>query len=185
MLDVLISSRTRIKLLLKFFLNSSTRGYLRALEQEFGESTNAIRVELNRLEEAGMLQSSQEGNRRYFQANREHPLFDQVHQILLKTFGIDQIMEKVVHRLGDLQTVYLVGRLARGLDSPVIELAIVGEPDRDYLGHLSDRAGVLIGRKIETQVLDPKTFTEALLGAHFLLLYHNDLPVNAGQPFNP
>ena len=50
MLETLISSKTRIKLLLKFFLNSKTKSYLRNLESEFGESTNAIRVELNRLE---------------------------------------------------------------------------------------------------------------------------------------
>ena len=55
MIETLISSKTRIKLLLKFFLNSNTTAYLRSLESEFGESTNAIRIELNRLEEAGML----------------------------------------------------------------------------------------------------------------------------------
>ena len=55
MIETLISSKTRIKLLLKFFLNSNTTSYLRSLESEFGESTNAIRVELNRLENAGML----------------------------------------------------------------------------------------------------------------------------------
>lgn len=57
MIEALISSKTRIKLLLKFFLNSSNRAYLRGLEEEFGESTNAIRLELNKLEKAGMVSS--------------------------------------------------------------------------------------------------------------------------------
>ena len=57
MLDSIITSKTRIKLLLKFFLNSETKSYLRNLEQEFGESTNGIRVELNRLEGAGLLKT--------------------------------------------------------------------------------------------------------------------------------
>lgn len=175
MIDVLISSRTRIKLLLKFFLNSGTRGYLRALEQEFGESTNAIRVELNRLEEAGMLESSLEGNRRYFRANRAHPLFDQVHQILLKTIGIDQVLEKVIHRLGNVRQVYLTGQLASGLDSPVIELDLVGSPDERYLQQLCLRAGDMIHRRIETRIHDPRTFSEASLGPCHLLLYHADL----------
>ena len=52
-LDTLITSRTRVKLLMKFFLNSRTTSYLRDLENEFDESTNAIRVELNRFEKAG------------------------------------------------------------------------------------------------------------------------------------
>ena len=51
MLDTLITSKTRIKLLLKFFLNAQTKSYLRSLEGEFGESTNAIRLELNKFEE--------------------------------------------------------------------------------------------------------------------------------------
>ena len=53
MIETLISSKTRIKLLLKFFLNSNTTAYLRGLEEEFGESTNSIRLELNRFEKAG------------------------------------------------------------------------------------------------------------------------------------
>ena len=53
MIEALISSKTRIKLLLKFFLNSKTTSYLRGLEAEFGESSNAIRIELNRFEKAG------------------------------------------------------------------------------------------------------------------------------------
>ena len=57
MLDTLVTSKTRIKLLMKFFLNPGTRAYLRSLADEFGESTNSVRVELNRLSEAGLLGS--------------------------------------------------------------------------------------------------------------------------------
>ncbi len=74
MLETLISSKTRIKLLLKFFLNSKTTSYLRGLESEFGDSTNAIRLELNRLEKAGMLTAFMQGNKKMFTANTDHPL---------------------------------------------------------------------------------------------------------------
>ena len=50
MIETLISSKTRVKLLLKFFLNSRNTAYLRNLEEEFEESTNGIRVELNKFE---------------------------------------------------------------------------------------------------------------------------------------
>jgi len=60
-LDSLITSQTRVKLLLKFFLNPERRSYLRELAEEFGESTNSVRVELNRLNEAGLLTSFDEG----------------------------------------------------------------------------------------------------------------------------
>ena len=61
MLESLITSKTRTKLLLKFFLNPGTSAYLRGLAEEFGESTNGVRVELNRLSEAGLLESADEG----------------------------------------------------------------------------------------------------------------------------
>ena len=70
MIEALISSKTRIKLLLKFFLNSSNKSYLRGLETEFGDSTNGIRLELNKLEEAGLLKTRIKGNKKIFQPNK-------------------------------------------------------------------------------------------------------------------
>ena len=57
MIETLISSKTRVKLLFKFFLNKETTAYLRGLENEMGESTNAIRIELNKFEKAGLLKA--------------------------------------------------------------------------------------------------------------------------------
>ena len=83
MLETLISSKTRIKLLLKFFLNDKATSYLRGLENEFGDSTNSIRQELNRFEKAGMLVSYTEGNKKYFKANTRHPLYQDTHNLLM------------------------------------------------------------------------------------------------------
>jgi hypothetical protein len=83
LLQTLITSKTRLRLLLKFFLNSNTTSWLRDMETEFGESTNAIRSELLRLEEAGMLTSGLAGNKKMYRANVEHPLFGEIHQLLL------------------------------------------------------------------------------------------------------
>src|SRR5664280_3390154 len=134
MINALITSETRIKLLRKFFLNSRTTAHLRGLETEFGESSNAIRIELNRFEEAGLLHSLREGNKKVFQANPEHPLFGEIHSIIMKEAGIDRVIDKVIHRLGNLICIYLTGDFARGKDSPVIDLILVGENiDREYL----------------------------------------------------
>ncbi len=148
MIETLISSKMRIKLLLKFFLNSHSRSYLRGLESEFGDSTNAIRLELNRFEKAGMLTSYTEGNKKYFQANTGHPLFNEVHNILIKYIGFDTIIDTVIERLGEIKEVYIIGKLANGLDSPVIDLLFTGDIDEDYLVHLIRKAESLIKRKI-------------------------------------
>lgn len=148
MIETLISSKTRIKLLLKFFLNSNTTAYLRSLETEFGESTNGIRVELNRLEEAGMLCTETKGNRKYFKANVMHPLYADVHNILLKQIGIDQIIEKVISRMGDLTAVYLSGEFSKGNDSAIIDLIFVGNVNKEYLLQLIEKVETFIHRKI-------------------------------------
>ena len=96
MIDSLITNKTRIKLLLRFFLNSGARCYLRGLETEFGESTNSIRLELNRFEEAGLLVSSMDKNKKVFRANQQHPLFDDIQSIVKKSIGLDQLVDKVV-----------------------------------------------------------------------------------------
>ncbi len=148
MIEALISSKTRIKLLLKFFLNSSNKAYLRHLEKEFGESTNAIRVELDRFEDAGMLMAETEGNKKIYKANLQHPLYNEVHSIVRKYVGLDRIVEYVVSRLGNVEKVYLAGSFARGLDSPIIDLIIVGQVDKLYLVELVEKAEALINRKI-------------------------------------
>jgi len=150
----LISSKTRVKLLLKFFLNGSTTSYLRELESEFGESTNAIRLELNKMEDAGMLESYSEGNKKFFKANRKYPLFNEIHSILLKYVGLDQVLENVLTRLGHLDKAYLDGSFAKGRDSGVIDLILVGQLDKSYLIQLVEKAEKLIKRKIRYLIYD-------------------------------
>lgn len=156
MLGTLITSQTRIKLLKKFFLNCGTRSHLRGLEAEFNESSNAIRIELNRLEEAGLLNSCREGNKKIYQANIKHPLFKDIHNIILKETGIDRVIEKVIHRLGDPISVYLTGDFARGKGSQVIELILVGRDiDREYLDRKIIQAGEMVSRRIDCILVDP------------------------------
>ncbi len=156
MIDALISSKTRIKLLLKFFLNSHATAYLRSLESEFGESSNGIRVELNRLENAGLLVSSNAGNKKIFQANTAHPLFNDIHNIIMKYIGFDQIIENVIQRLGDVQRVYLVGEFSKGVDSQIIDLVFFGDFDKNYLMELIGKAEKLIKRKIRYLLYEEK-----------------------------
>ncbi len=178
MIETLISSKTRIKLLLKFFLNSRTTAYLRSLESEFGDSTNSIRVELNKLEKAGMLSSAMSGNKKIFKANTKHPLFEEIHNILLKHIGLDQVIENVVERLGKVKRVYLVGGFAKGLDSQIIDLIFVGSIDKTYLLNLIEKAENMIQRKIRYLIYEEEELTEEQLkemNPERLLLWSADI----------
>jgi hypothetical protein len=153
MLETLISSKTRVKLLLKFFLNPASKSYLRGLESEFGESTNAIRMELNRFEEAGLLNSAMEGNKKMFGANTKHPLFSPLQNLIRSYVGIDHLIENVIENLGDVKAVYLTGDLARGIESHIIDLIIIGNKiDQIYLTKLTKKAESFLKRKIRHAV---------------------------------
>jgi len=144
--------------LLKFFLNAGTKAYLRGLEEEFGESTNAIRLELNRLEEAGMISAQAEGNKKVFSANKTHPLFGELHSILLKYVGIDQIIENVLSGLGEVNKVYLTGQFAKGLDDQIIDLEIIGKVKVSYLAELVEKAQAALTRKIRYVVFSEEEY---------------------------
>jgi len=182
MLDTLITSKTRIKLLLKFFLNSNASSYLRNLEGEFKESTNGIRLELNKFEKAGLLQSHMSGNKKLYQANTGHPLFRDIHNILLKYIGFDQILKSVISKLGNVHKVYLVGSFARGVDSSVIDLLLVGDDiNREYLARLTGKGENLIKRKMRYLIYKKDEFEDIIEGYgkdEILLLWTE----NGGKP---
>lgn len=172
MLQSLITSKTRIRLLLKFFLNSQTTGYLRSLESEFGESTNSIRVELNRLEKAGLLGSASKGNKKIYFANTNHPLFNDINNILKKFVGIDQLVEQVISKIDDLQFAYLTGDFAKGTNSPVIDLALVGNNlDQISIDQLILNAEQQIGRAINHVVLTETDLHQLFENKPLLLIW--------------
>lgn len=175
MLETLISSKTRIKLLLKFFLNANAKGYLRSLEQEFGESTNAIRLELNKFEEAGMLSSESEGNKKVYSANRQHPLFENLHGLVMKYVGLDKIVGKITARLGRVEKVYLVGDYAEGRDGGIIDLFVLSpELNLEYFIILIDRAEAEIKRKIRYVHFKNRTEIDKMLQQQsHLLIWEN------------
>ena len=148
-----------MKLLLKFFSNSATRAYLRGLAQEMGESTNAVRVELNRLTEAGLLNHEPDGNTVLYKANTKNPFFKELHRLVMKYMGLDHIIEQVVQKVGKLELALINGDYAQGRDSGIVDLVLVGEDfDEKYLGMLHKRAEEISKRKIRILTLSSEEF---------------------------
>lgn len=162
MLDTLITSKTRLKMLLRFFLNSNSSAYLRELAKEFGESTNSIRHELNNLSSAGYLVAREEGRSIYYSANTKHPLYPEIKTLVHKYLGIDKLLDNVIHkvlaRLGTLQLAMITGDYAEGRDSGIIDLVMVGDIDQAYLQECVRKAERLIHRKVRTLVLSEGEF---------------------------
>lgn len=156
MLDTIISSQTRLKLLIKFFLSEKNQGYLRGLEKEFHESSNSIRIELKKFIDAGLLISEFQGKKRYYKANPNHPMFNDLQQIVCKSVGINQILNCNVTEAINLEALFIIGKLARGLDSETIEMALVGiDMDIEYIEQRIKFAEKQINRSIMYMVCTP------------------------------
>ena len=150
---------------------------MRGLESEFGESTNAIRLELNRFEEAGLLSFSMDKNKKIFHANLNHPLYNEIQSIVKKSAGLDQLIEKVIHKLGNVTRAYITGRIARGLDDNEIEFLLVGdEIDKDYLEALIKKVQPIIKKKVKCFILKCDEEKNYLMGFPERLLLWEDNP---------
>ena len=147
-LETLIVSSVRVKLIRKFFLNPHNEGYLRGLEQELEEPSNSIRLELNRLFEAGLLTTEFRANRRYFKANFRNAYAEDLHRLLRKEIGIPQVEFHLKPQLSKLEAIYLSGNLARGMESSIMDLVLVGDAHRIPLLRRINHLEKLNGRKI-------------------------------------
>lgn len=168
LLGPLITSKTRLKLLLRFFVNQELSGYLQGLSKELEENTNSIRVELNRMEEAGLLCAEEQGRRKIYRVNKSHPLTSDLTSILRKVTGIDELVDRVVNRIGEnLQQVWITGELAKGIESEMLDVVLVGSGlDQGYITELMGKVEQQLSKTVHYAIvgsISPSQATQSLL----------------------
>ena len=150
MLNQLITSKTRLRLLIKFFISQANRGYLNGLASEFNESTNSIRKELNHLSEAGYLEKYKDNNKVAYKANVNHPMFEILQKVFFKHLGLEDIIEHVLAQMGEVEQIHLIGDYAKGLDTGNIEVLLLGDQlNNAYITQLEEKIENLIERKVQ------------------------------------
>jgi hypothetical protein len=158
LLSGLISSKTRVRLLVRFFFNPQARSYLRELAKEFNVSSNAVREELNQLTKTRLLTSTPNGRRVYYQANTAHPLFPELRSMVCKVIGLDQVVDGIVRRLGKVDRAFLIDDYAEGKDSGIIDILLVGDVNRYHLEDLTQKTERYIHRRIRSLVISKEEF---------------------------
>lgn len=143
-------------MLVKFFINAANSGYLNGLAVEFGESTNAIRRELNNLSDAGYLTQWKSKNKIIYSANTKHPLFTILQKVIRKHLGLEQIVDSILKQMGDVNKIILIGDYAQGRDSGTIEVIIIAkEIDEVYIKKLQQKLKDVIERSVEFYINSP------------------------------
>jgi hypothetical protein len=121
-----------------------------------------VREELNQLTSTGLLKSEKSGRQVFYTANQKHPLFPELKSMVSKVMGIDQVIDSIVNRLGDLEQAYLIDDYAEGKDRGIIDLLLVGNIDQYHLNDLSRKTERYIKRKIRSLVLTKDEYKNLL-----------------------
>ena len=180
MLETLITSKTRLRILVKFFINTANNGHLRGLAEELNESTNAIRKELNHLYEAGYLEKEAKLNKISYKANIKHPLFTTLQKIVFQHVGLDAIVEMILNRMGKVSKIVVIGDYANGIDSGNIEVVIVGDKlNESYIDQLSGKIETEIKRKVQFLV------TPEYIKQGFVIYENKNFIVNSSDSQQP
>lgn len=170
----LITSKMRIKIIMRLFMNPSRHAYLRELANEFNASPSHIKEELEQLKAANLLKSKKNGRQILFSANRKHPIFNELTSMVQKAVGMDKILDSIIRRLGDLERAIVIGDYAEGKDTGIIDLVLVGNIDHYNLQDLTAKTEKYIDRKIRTLVLDKqeyKRLENKFLDGPFIVLW--------------
>ncbi|NNE37482.1 MAG: winged helix-turn-helix transcriptional regulator [Gammaproteobacteria bacterium] len=152
--DGLITSKMRVRILMRLFLNPDQKSYIRELADEMHASSSQVSEELKKLTATGLLQTEKTGRQINYQANQTHPLYPELHSMVKKSLGMDRILDSILERLGDLQAAYLLDDYAQGKDTGLVDLLLVGDIDRENLDDLVKKTEKYINRKIRTIVLN-------------------------------
>ena len=173
----LITSKMRVRILMRMFLNPDQPTYLRALATEFGASPSQVREELQNLAGAGLISGTRAGRQTLYRANEKHALFPELHSMVRKALGMDQILDSIIARLGDLEKAVLIDDYAAGRDSGLVDLVLVGRIDENNLKDLVQKTEKYIGRRIRTLVVSPAEFADfqkVLAGRPQLVLWSSN-----------
>lgn len=160
MLEALISSKVRVKLLTLFLLNPESEFYIREIVRMTGENINGVRRELANLESFGLLTGRRRGNQQYFTVNLDFFLYNDLQQLVLKTEGVARVIRENLSPLQDIECIFIYGSFARGTAGgrSDIDLFIVGDLNEEVLiplVHASERA---INREINYTLMHGSEF---------------------------
>lgn len=129
LLDI-ITSKVRVKILDLFFSDIKEMYHVRGIVRAIKEEINAVRRELERLENAGLLKKENRGNRLYYYLNNDYPLFGDLLSMVCKTTGLGNEIIQNKNKIGRLSLVMFSGKFARKKDrkrEDSVDVLVVGE----------------------------------------------------------
>ena len=164
MLQRLLTSKTRVKLLTLFLTNPEREMYIREIARSTNENINAIRRELSNLEEIGLLTSTRKGNAKYYTVNKNMPIYNELTNIILKTEGVARILQENLSEIGEIKTVFIYGSFAskKARINSDIDLFIIGTVNEKQMIRHIKKLEKKLSREINYVLFEPNEFKERI-----------------------
>ena len=126
MLANLITSKNRLRLLVKFFITAGNEDFLRGLATELHENRNAVHKEWNNLDVNCYSVREEQESKIFYHANKQRTFFSLLQQIVRKCIWLDYIIEAFVSNLGEVLRIFLIGDHTKFFATGAMEVVIEG-----------------------------------------------------------
>jgi len=160
MLQDLMVSKVRVKLLKVFLSQPKEMFYIRQLVRLLKEEINAVRRELQRMEKLGMVKKENRGNRIYYWFNKDYSLYGDLLSMVAKSAGLGGEIVKRKGKLGRIRFALISGKMVRGLDvkPDEVDLLVVGDLELKQLADLVKSFESKIDREVNYSVMSKEEF---------------------------
>jgi len=158
-LAALFPSRTLVDVLTLLVLHPDEEMYQRAIATRTGCTLLQAQRALRRVEAAGLVAKVHRGNRAYYRARRDHPAFEELKRLLLRTVALgDALREALAPLRGRLSLAFVHGSVARGDETPAsdVDLFAVGELGLRAAARVLGPAGRALGREFSPVLYTPQ-----------------------------
>lgn len=167
MLPELLSSETRAEIFRLLFGVTDTELHLREIQRQSGMEVRSIQIELARLSKLDLVVPRRSGNRLYYRANRDHPLFPEIKGLVLKTSGLADLLRDGLNGL-DVRLAFVFGSIAAGEETgrSDIDLMVIGACPLRKLAPRLESIEHKTGREVNPVVFSEKEFHEKCRSRH-------------------
>lgn len=158
-LALLLSSGVKAELFRLLFGIGTHELHVRELERQSGFALSTVRQELKNLVRLGLVHARQSGNRTYYRGNSTHPLYPEIHNLVLKTSGLADVLRDALGKVG-IQVAFVFGSIASGAETSDsdIDLMVIGTVSLRQLSTRLAGVSAKLGRELNPHILTPAEF---------------------------
>lgn len=163
-------SDTQLQILGATYIEPGRQFTIPELVERSSRPQPTVAREVERLVEAGLLETELRSGRRSVWANTTSPIFDELHSILLKTIGPKAVLENQFRGLAGVDRALIYGSWARRYHGEAgrlpqdVDLMVIGDADVNEIRAEADRASRKLGRDVNVSVLTPDEWGSSQTG---------------------